>query len=80
MGSALPVYYDLWLRKGVIYWYRTRSLKSGKGGSNDAEYDYAHDFNYFTMGFDTYGENNLERSSEGVTTDCDLCFVRCVVN
>lgn len=80
MGSALPVYYDLWLRKGVIYWYRTRSVMSGEDGSNDAEYDYAHDFNYFTMGFDTYGANNLERSSTGVTTDCDLCFVRCVVN
>jgi hypothetical protein len=79
MGSALPVYYDLWLRKGVIYWYRTRSTMSGKTGSHDGEYDYAHDFNYFTMGFETYGANNLERNSSK-TTDCDLCFIRCVEN
>lgn len=78
VASSLPVFYDLWLRKGVIYWYRERVLQSGKTGSSHSHYDYAHDFNYFTMGFDTYAANNLDQT--GSVVDCDLCFIRCVQN
>lgn len=78
VASSLPVFYDLWLRKGVIYWYRERVLQSGKNGSSHSHYDYAHDFNYFTMGFDTYAANNLDQT--GSVVDCDLCFIRCVQN
>lgn len=78
VASSLPVFYDLWLRKGVIYWYRTRVLQSGKDGTNAGHFDYAHDFNYFTMGFDTYGANNMDQT--GSVIDCDLCFIRCVQN
>ena len=78
VASSLPVFYDLWLRKGVIYWYRERVLQSGKTGSSHSHYDYAHDFNYFTMGLDTYAANNLDQT--GSVVDCDLCFIRCVQN
>ena len=78
VASSLPVFYDLWLRKGVIYWYRERVLQSGKTGSSHSHYDYAHDFNYFTMGFDTYAANNMDQT--GSVVDCDLCFIRCVQN
>ena len=75
VASKLPVFYDLWLRKGVIYWYRERFL-SGTNAAAAGNYDYAHDFNYFTMGFNTYGANNLDQTSSVI--DCDLCFIRCV--
>lgn len=78
VASSLPVFYDLWLRKGVIYWYRERVLQSGKDGTNAGHFDYAHDFNYFTMGFDTYGANNMDQT--GSVIDCDLCYIRCVQN
>lgn len=78
VASQLPVFYDLWLRKGVIYWYRERVLQSDKNGSSHSHYDYAHDFNYFTMGLDTYAANNLDQT--GSVVDCDLCFIRCVQN
>lgn len=75
VASKLPVFYDLWLRKGVIYWYRERFF-SGTDAAAAGNYDYAHDFNYFTMGFNTYGANNLDQTSSVI--DCDLCFIRCV--
>jgi hypothetical protein len=75
VASKLPVFYDLWLRKGVIYWYRERFL-SGTNAAAAGNYHYAHDFNYFTMGFNTYGANNLDQTSSVI--DCDLCFIRCV--
>ncbi|MDO4757964.1 MAG: hypothetical protein Q4A18_01720 [Rikenellaceae bacterium] len=78
IASSLPVFYDLWLRKGVIYWYRTRQHRTGNGTSH-THYSYAHDFNYFTMGFETYLANSVESSSDG-TYDSDMAYVRCVVN
>ena len=79
-ASQLPVFYDLWLRKGVIYWYRTRVHQTSKSDNETGvgDYDYAHDFNYFTMGFDTYGANSVENST--THTDSDMAYMRCVVN
>lgn len=78
IASSLPVFYDLWLRKGVIYWYRERVKRSGTDGTSHTHYDYAHDFNYFTMGLDSYLANNMY--VDGSFVDCDLCLMRCVVN
>lgn len=77
IASSLPVFYDLWLRKGVIYWYRVRKGAKSTLDSND-DYNYAHDFNYFTMGLDTYGANSVE--ADGGSGDSDMAYIRCVVN
>ena len=78
-ASQLPVFYDLWLRKGVIYWYRAR-VANTTSPTHDGNYNYAHDFNYFTMGFETYGANSVERYTTNTHTDSDMAYMRCVVN
>lgn len=63
-----PLFYDIYMRPGAIYWYD----KIGKNKINNVEEDnVAWDFNYFTFDFYPIG-------SWGTSGGKDACFVRCV--
>ena len=73
--------YDLWMRKGAIYWYEENEFYT-----KDEE-KYAHDINYYTYDLNTYGANPVTMVDKGSNykgTTCrnaqwsDACFVRCV--
>ncbi len=67
-ATLMPMYYDLWIQRGAIYWYRRRAVSTEQ---------YSHDVNYFTFGFESFAKNGLD-FSDGVIVDSDLAFVRCV--
>ena len=77
----LPMLYDLWMRKGAIYWYEENEFYS----SGDEKF--AHDINYYTYDLNTYKANPVTMVAKGSSykgTACrnaqwsDACFVRCV--
>ncbi len=77
----LPMLYDLWMRKGAIYWYEENEFYTA-----DSE-KFAHDINYYTYDLNTYGPNPVTMVAKGSSykgTACrnaqwsDACFVRCV--
>ena len=73
VAKGVPLYYDLWKRAGAVYWY-----KNGAGTQdNGNHWKYAWDINYFTYGFDTYGENPFTQGDNTSATS-DACFIRCV--
>ncbi|MGM9739301.1 MAG: hypothetical protein ACI3ZP_01740 [Candidatus Cryptobacteroides sp.] len=80
-AETLPMLYDLWMRKGAIYWYEENEFYT-----TDKE-RFAHDINYYTYDLNTYGANPVTMVASGSTyngTACrnaqwsDACFVRCV--
>ena len=79
--------YDLWMRKGAIYWYEENEFYSFEKEL------FAHDINYYTYDLNTYGANPLEmhnnstlyyNSTTKTSIACrnaqwsDACYVRCV--
>lgn len=64
-AEGLPMYYDLWMRKGAIYWY-----------NNSDGNDFAHDINYYTYGFSSYEKNPIDNANK--ITKSDALFIRCV--
>lgn len=63
-----PLFYDIYMRPGAIYWYD----KTGKNMVNGTPEDnVGWDFNYFTFDFYPMG-------SWGTSDGKDACFVRCV--
>ncbi|MGM9766255.1 MAG: hypothetical protein ACI3ZO_07865, partial [Candidatus Cryptobacteroides sp.] len=80
-ASSVPMLYDLWMRKGAIYWYEENEFY---GTSKEK---LAHDINYYTYDLNTYGANPVTMvtpatSYNGVVCRkvnwSDACFVRCV--
>ncbi len=83
-AQVLPMLYDLWMRKGAIYWYEENEFyTTGKES-------YAHDINYYTYDLNTYGANPVTMADKGASDPhhtgvacrsaqwSDACFVRCV--
>ena len=77
----LPMLYDLWMRKGAIYWYEENEFYTAESEK------FAHDINYYTYDLNTYGPNPVTMVAKGSSykgTACrnaqwsDACFVRCV--
>ena len=79
----LPMLYDLWMRKGAIYWYEENEFYTLNKES------YAHDINYYTYDLNTYGANPVTMAAKGASDPhtgvacrsaqwSDACFVRCV--
>ena len=56
---GMPCFYDLYTSTGALYYYGLRSLKAGKSptSTNDNDFDYGFDINYFTFGFESYQTN-----------------------
>lgn len=86
-AKKLPMLYDLWMRKGAIYWYEENEFYSL---NNEL---FAHDINYYTYDLNTYGANPVELKNMNTVYDnkdarksiacrnaqwSDACFVRCV--
>lgn len=80
-ASSVPMLYDLWMRKGAIYWYEENEFY---GTSKEK---LAHDINYYTYDLNTYGANPVTMvtpatSYNGVVCRkvnwSDACYVRCV--
>lgn len=68
-----PLFYDLWLRPGAIYWLGSQSytnLGLGDGYQNYLGWD----INYFTFDFYGFMTNDLFYTD----THCSACFVRLV--
>lgn len=70
-GTAIniPLLWDLYVRPGAIYWYRTLATGDSDGNS------WAHDINYFTFDFNTYGANPVYRSNN-VLLHSDAAYIR----
>ncbi|MDD5890905.1 MAG: hypothetical protein PUC72_00005, partial [Bacteroidales bacterium] len=82
-AKKLPMLYDLWMRKGAIYWYEENEFYTTYKES------FAHDINYYTFDLNTYGANPVTMADKGATDPyknvacrsaqwSDACFVRCV--
>lgn len=65
-----PLFYDLYRRNGAIYWCRDRKSGTQSGASSSA-----FDINYYTMGFNGYG-NDATTNDNG--SDSHACFIRTV--
>ena len=88
-AQSVPMLYDLWMRKGAIYWYEENEF-----------YDtnkeiFSHDINYYTYDLNNYGANafsfpidenkkNIMIADPFTNKSCrkaewsDACYVRCV--
>lgn len=86
-AEKLPMLYDLWMRKGAIYWYEENEFYT----TNQEKF--AHDINYYTYDLNTYGANPVDLKDYNTVyynkdakknVACrnaqwsDACFVRCV--
>lgn len=85
-----PLFYDLYERPGAIYWTQhfynvvPRIIKDKLNFADNSKSS-AFDMNFFTMGFEGYGENDAIPSSDSDVTDEDRCshshaaFIRTVI-
>lgn len=76
---GMPCFYDLYTSTGALYYYGLRSPKAGKSptSTNDNDFDYGFDINYFTFGFESYQTNVM--FSDGNTStklSSDAAFLR----
>jgi len=76
-AKAVPMYYDIWLRKGAVYWYDVMYTPAVdfEGYTSDG---YAHDINFHSMLLQTYGKNANNQKDKAETTSTDGCYIRCV--
>ena len=82
-AQTIPMLYDLWMRKGAIYWYEENEFYTINKEC------FAHDINYYTYDLNTYGANPVTMV-DGATDPynnnkacrsakwADACYVRCV--
>lgn len=82
-AETVPMLYDLWMRKGAIYWYEENEFYTINKEC------FAHDINYYTYDLNTYGANPVTMAAKGATDPhtnvacrsaqwADACYVRCV--
>ena len=86
-AEKVPMLYDLWMRKGAIYWYEENEFYT-----TNKEL-FAHDINYYTYDLNTYGANPVDLKVMNTvyynrdarkSIACrnaqwsDACYVRCV--
>lgn len=80
-AQGIPMLYDLWMRKGAIYWYEENEFYT------TGEERFAHDINYYTYDLNTYGANPVTMIQSNSTYNghacrnaqwVDACYVRCV--
>lgn len=56
-ARVVPNYYDIYRRPGVIYWYKQRV------GTNNNDYCYSHDINYYTYLVGSFQGNGIYTTS-----------------
>ena len=64
-----PLFYDLYMRPGAIYWFDRQTNISGVGEV------IAWDINYFTFDFDYMSKQRVTHINKWHN---DACFIRCV--
>lgn len=74
-----PIFRNLYMRPGAIYWLQKRATGSTDDhGNTIREKDaIAWDFNYFTFDFNAISATNIFGNDSQVNTS-DACFIRCV--
>ena len=70
-ANNTPLFYDIYMRPGAVYWLNKYSRNKGHSMGLDFEYVIGWDFNYFTFDFFPYGVS-------AANTGKDACFIRCV--
>lgn len=78
-SKVVPMYYDIWLQKGALYWY---DVMYNPAVDNDGVVSngYAHDINFYSMLLQTYGSNAVGQSDRDGNKSTDAAFIRCVQN
>lgn len=76
-AKAVPMYYDIWLRKGAVYWYDVMVTNAVDFDGNSGD-GYAHDINYHSMLFQTYGKNPVGQKDKNDKPSTDAVYIRCV--
>ncbi|MBE6226796.1 MAG: DUF4906 domain-containing protein [Bacteroidales bacterium] len=76
-AKVVPMYYDIWLRKGAVYWYDVmyNPAVDADGLVSDG---YAHDINFHSMLLQTYGSNPIGQSDRNGNKSTDAAYIRCV--
>lgn len=76
----LPMYYDLWIRKGGIYWYDVKVTNAREYQGTTDLTAYSHDINFHTMLLQTYSTNGSNVYDKNGTLSSDAMYIRCVEN
>ena len=74
----LPMYYDLWIRKGAIYWYYKKVENAREFQGTKDLIGYSHDINFHTMLLQTYSENGSKVTDKNGKVSSDAAYIRCV--
>lgn len=74
----LPMYYDLWIRKGAVYWYDVKVDNAREFESTTDNDGYSHDINYHTMLLQTYTKNGTQIKDKKGDLSTDAMYIRCV--
>lgn len=74
----LPMYYDLWIRKGAIYWYYKKVENAREFQGTTDLIGYSHDINFHTMLLQTYSENGSKVTDKNGKVSSDAAYIRCV--
>lgn len=74
----LPMYYDLWIRKGAIYWYYKKVENAREFQGTTDLIGYSHDINFHTMLLQTYSENGSRVTDKNGNVSSDAAYIRCV--
>ncbi len=78
-AKAVPMYYDIWLRKGAIYWYDVMYSPAVDFEGTESK-GYAHDINFHSMLFQTFGSNPIGQNDRDGNKSTDAAYIRCVEN
>lgn len=70
-ANDTPLFYDIYMRPGAVYWLNKYSRNKGHSMGADFEFVIGWDFNYFTFDFFPYGVSAANNGK-------DACFIRCV--
>ena len=78
-AKAVPMYYDIWLRKGAIYWYDVMYSPAVDFEGTESK-GYAHDIYFHSMLFQTFGSNPIGQNDRDGNKSTDAAYIRCVEN
>ena len=78
-SKAVPMYYDIWLQKGAIYWYDVMYSPAVDFDGYESN-GYAHDINFYSMLLQTYGSNPIGQNDKNGSKSTDGAYIRCVQN
>lgn len=78
-AKVVPMYYDIWLRKGAVYWYDVM-YNPAVDFDGLVSNGYGHDINFHSMLLQTYGSNGIGQNDRDGNKSTDAKYIRCVEN